>query len=163
MSHYTNKPLLSDVLAEDSNADFREALLDQTLRIVRRNRRFRKVRRGAYASLMVVALVFVSVHFFISKPPVPKRLEPSYTLVMTQPLPASAVLSTSPDHSVAAISTSPTVEWIATAESSPILRQLDDDELLALLPSPALLVRRGPHIAELVFANTDTQDALPPN
>jgi len=163
MSHYGNKPLLSDVLAEDTNADFREALLDHTLRIVRRNRRFRKVRRGAYASLMVVALVFVSVHFFISKPLTPKRLEPSYTLVMTQPLPASAVLSTSPDHSVAAISTSPTVEWIATAESSPILRQLDDDELLALLPSPALLVRRGPHIAELVFASPDVEHVLSPN
>jgi hypothetical protein len=163
MSPDRNKPLLSDVLAEDSNADFRQALLDHTLRIVRRNRRFRKVRQGAYASLMVVALALVSVHFFISKPPAPKRLEPSYTLVVTQPLPAGAVLSTSPDHSVATISTSPTAEWIATAESSPILHQLDDDELLALLPSPALLVRRGPHIAEVVFSNTDAQHLLSPN
>jgi hypothetical protein len=163
MSPDRNKPLLSDVLAEDSNADFRQALLDHTLRIVRRNRRFRKVRQGAYASLTVVALALISIHFFISKPPASKRLEPSYALVMTQPLPASALLSTSPDHSVAAISTAPTVEWIATAESSPILHQLDDDELLALLPSPALLVRRGPHIAELVFANTDAQHALSPN
>jgi len=163
MSHYTNKPLLSDVLAEDSNADFREALLDQTLRVVRRKRRIRKVRRGAYASLMVVALALISFHFFISKPPASKRLEPSYALVVTQPFPASAVLATSRDHSVATISTSPTVEWIATAESSPILHQLDDDELLALLPSPALLVRRGPHIAELVFANTDAQHILSPN
>ena len=155
MSPDRNKPLLSDVLAEDTNADFRQALLGHTLRIVRRKRRFRKVRQSAYASLMVVGLALISIHFFISKPPASKRLEPSYTLVMTQPFPASAVLSTSRDHSVAAISTSPTVEWIATAESSPILRQLDDDELLALLPSPALLVRRGPHIAEVVFANTD--------
>lgn len=163
MNHHGNKPLLSDVLAEDSNADFREALLDQTLRIVRRKRRFRKVRQGAYASLMVLALALVSVHFFISRPPVPKRLEPSYTLVMTQPLPSSAVLLTSRDHSVATISTSPAVQWIATAESSPILHQLDDDELLALLPSPALLVRRGPHLAEVVFANTDAQHILSPN
>jgi hypothetical protein len=163
MSLERNKPLLSDVLAEDTNADFREALLDHTLHFVRRKRRFRKVRQGAYASLMIAALALVSVRFFISRPPAPKRLESSYALVMTQPFPASAVLSTSPDHSVAAISTSPTVEWIATAESSPILHQLDDDELLALLPSPALLVRRGPHIAELVFANTDAQHALSPN
>jgi hypothetical protein len=162
MSPDRNKPLLSDVLAEDTNADFRQALLGHTLRIVRRKRRFRKVRQGAYASLMVVALALISVHFFIPKPPAPKRLEPSYTLVMTQPLPASAVLSTSPDHSVTTISTSPTVEWIATTESSPILHQLDDDELLALLPSPALLIRRGPHNAEVVFANTDAH-ILSPN
>lgn len=163
MSPERNKPLLSGVLAEDTRADFREALLDHTLRIVRRKRRFRKVRQGAYASLMVVALALISFHFFISKPPAPKRLEPSYTLVLTQPLPASAVLSTSRDHSVAAISTLPTVEWIATGESSPILRQLNDDQLLALLPSPALLVRRGPHNAELVFADPDAQQILSPN
>jgi len=163
MSHSRNKRLLSDVLAEESDADFREALLDHTLHVVRRKRRFRKARQVTYASLMAVGLALIGFHFLVSKPVVSKGLEPPYLLVTTQPLTASAVFSTSRDHSIAVISSSPTVELIATSESSPALYQLDDNELLALLPSPALLVRRGPHLAELVFANPDTQQSLSPN
>ena len=63
------------------------------------------------------------------------------------------------------ISSSPALEMamVATTQSTGIVRQLDDDELLALLPSPALLVRRGPHLAELVFADSVTDHVLFPN
>jgi len=163
MSPDRNKPLLSDVLAEDTDADFREALLDHTLHIVRRKRRFGKARQAAYASLMIAGLALISFHFLVSKPPLSKRFESPYLLVTTQPLPANAVLSTTRGHSIGFISSSPTIELVTTSEGPPVLRQLDDDELLALLPSPALLVRRGPHLAELVFANPDAQHALSPN
>lgn len=163
MSHSRNKPLLSDVLAEGSDADFREALLGHTLHIVRRKRRFRKVRQVAYASLMIAGLALVSFHFLVPKPPLSKQFEPPYLLVTTQPLAANAVISTTQGHSIAFISNSPTIELVTTSESPPVLRELDDDELLALLPSPALLVRRGPHLAELVFADPDAQHALSPN
>ena len=163
MSHSRNKRLLSDILAEDTDADFRDALLDHTLHVVRRKRRFRKVRQAAYASFMLAGLALVSFHFLVSKPARSKRFEPPYVLVTTQPFPAAAVVSTSRDHSVANISSAPMVEFVNTGDSSPILHQLDDDELLTMLPSQALLVRRGPHLAEVVFANADTDATLPPN
>jgi hypothetical protein len=165
MSQSRNKPLLSDVLAEDSDSEFRAALLDQTLHMVRRKRRIRKARNAVYASLMIAAVALASFHFLFSKPPISKRFEPSYLLVTTEPLPVNAALSTTQDRSVAVISSLPAVEidTVATSQNTGVLRQLDDDELLALLPSPALLVRRGPHLAELVFADSATNHTLFPN
>jgi hypothetical protein len=162
MSHSQNKKLLSDILAEESDSDFREALLDHTLHVVRRKRRFRKARQVAYASLMAVGVALIGFHFLPSKTP-SKRFEPPYLLVTTQPLPASAVFSTSRGDSIPVISNSTAIELVTTAETSPPLHQLDDNELLALAPSPALLVRRGPHLAELVFENPDAQRSLSPN
>src|SRR5437660_863835 len=107
MNQSRHKPLLSDVLAEDSDSEFRAALLDQTLHIVRRKRRFRKTRRVAYASLMVAAVALVSFHFLFSKPPISKRFEPSYLLVVTERLPVNAILSTTQDRSVTIISSLP--------------------------------------------------------
>lgn len=163
MSHSRNKKLLSDVLAEESDSDFREALLDQTLHVVRRKRRFRKALQIAYASLMAVGVALIGFHFLPSKIPGSKRFEPPYLLVTTQPLPASAVFSTSRGDSIPVVSNSATIELVTTAENSPPIHQLDDNELLAMAPSPALLVRRGPHLAELVFENPDSQRSLSPN
>ena len=163
MSQSRNKHLLSDVLAEESDSDFREALLDHTLHVVRRKRRFRKARQVAYASLLMVGAVLIGFHSLVPRPRVPKRIERPYFLVTTQPLPAGAVFSTTREHSMPVISSSATIELIATSESSPVLRQIDDDELLALVPSPALLVRRGPHLAELVFPNPGSERDLSPN
>jgi hypothetical protein len=162
MSQFRDKQLLTDVLADD-NADFREAFLNQTLRNVRRKRRFRKVRHAAFASLMVVALPLIGFHFLVSKPPVSERPEAQYFLVTTQPLAAFAVISTRTNDTIAVVSSSPTVQLVTTSERSPLFRQLGDDELLALLPSPALLVRRGPHLAEVVFAKPDVQNVPSPN
>jgi len=163
MSQSRNKKLLSEVLAEGSDSDFREALLDHTLHVVRRKRRFRKARQAAYTSLMMVGVALIGFHFLGPKPHVPKAFERPYLLVTTQPFPASVVFSTSKGHSIPVISSSVTVELVTTAESSPALHQLDDEELLALAPSPALLVRRGPHLAKLVLANSDAQQGLSPN
>lgn len=163
MSQSHNKRLLWDILAEDGDADFRGALLDHTLHFVRRKRRWRMVRKAAYGSLMLLTLVFVSFHFLVSKPTLSKRLESQYVLVTTHPFPANAVVATGRNHSVATISSSPTIEFVSTANSSPELHQLDDDELLALLPSSTLIVRRGPHLAEIVFAEAGSKIVLPAN
>jgi hypothetical protein len=40
------------------------------------------------------------------------------------------------------------------------IREIDDDELLALVPRPAALVRHGPRSAELVFVNLVDRDEL---
>jgi len=52
----------------------------------------------------------------------------------------------------------PTIGVITTAQFHDQLRILNDDELLALAPSPALLVRLGPHSAELVLADQTRSD-----
>jgi len=159
MSHSRNKQLLSDVIAEETDSDFREALLNNTLHVVRRKRRFRKARQVAYASLMVVGVALIGFHFLGSKPPGSKGFERPYLLVTTQPLPSTDVYSTTRGHSMPVISTSATVALVTTTESSPALHQLDDDELLTIAPSPALLIRRGRHLAELVFSESDAQQS----
>jgi hypothetical protein len=61
---------------------------------------------------------------------------------------------------MAFITSSPTVELVASGHTLGFPHELDDDELLALLPSPALLVRRGPHLADLVFADPKGEQVL---
>ena len=64
-----NQELLAEVLAEASPADFREAMLAETLRLARRRRQFRRV--GPIAGVLVLMgllAVFVAQHF--SKPSV---------------------------------------------------------------------------------------------
>src|SRR5689334_9269614 len=152
MSPSRDNPLLSDVLGEDSDSAFREGLLNHALQRVRLRRRFRKARQVAHASLVVAGLVVASIHLLVRKPSQSKGVAPSYLQIATQPLGANAVVSTVEDHSIALISSTPAggIEVVATSEKTGLVRQLDDDQLLALLPSPALLVRRAPHLAELV-------------
>ena len=49
---------------------------------------------------------------------------------------------------------------ILTAQAGSPIREINDDELLALVPKPAALVRFGPHSAELVFVNAADRDEL---
>jgi len=53
------------------------------------------------------------------------------------------------------------VEIIATSAFAHNFRELNDDQLLDFVtPAPALLVRRGPHTAELVFVNPEDREAF---
>jgi hypothetical protein len=160
MSRPPNKRLLSDVLAEETDAGFRDALLGQALRLAKRRRHFRKAQQAAYVCAVVAVVAVVSFRFVAPKPISPRGLERPYVLVTTRPLPAGAIVSTSRDSSTALITSSPTVELVTTSHAPGMLTELDDDELLALAPSPAVLVRRGPHLAELVFADPKAEQAL---
>lgn len=158
-----NKRLLFDVLAEETDAGFREALLGRTLHLARRRRQFRKARQVGFASLVLIGLAISAFHLLAPKSIVRKPVEPPYILVTTHPLPASALVSTTPDASMAVIATSPTISVVTTAGTPAVFHPLDDNELLSLLPSPALLVRRGPHLADVVFADPKAEEALFPN
>ena len=145
--------LFIDALADAGPVGFRERLLGETLRLARRRRQFRQMRRVGTA-LVLVALLAI----WIRPRTVPyhrAKTEPSvesYRLVETQPLPASSIVVTQPfaGQTVASI---PATSIITTAESGDGFRELSDDELLALAPAPAALVRLGPHSAKLVLAN----------
>ena len=155
------KSLLADVLAEASPTDFREAMLAETLRLARRRRQFRQVRQAA-GVLAVIGLlaVLVAQQFSrqpdVSMPLAKKIVKQSYELVRTQPLPAGALISTRKFSEAQFAASVSTVVAVATVSGG--FRQINDNELLALLADkPAVLIRTGPNSEELVFANPEDQ------
>ena len=156
--------LLDDVLSEAAPADFRTALLGETLRLARGRRRLRKVRRAG-AAIVIVSLLGVLV--WRSLPPGAGTRRPPVTsceIVHTQPLPAGAIVRTQPLGADRLVVSVASVGEIRTAPATGILHLINDDELLALAaPIPAALVRVGPHAQELIFLNPAEQNGLPMN
>ena len=161
-----NGPLLNDVLAEAVPPDFRKALLDQTLCLTRRRRRWRQTRRAA---ALVVALGLLALLVWQNVPPHPAAPMPpakaevkSYQLVRTQPLPAYAIVATQTLSAGRLVASVATVEMVQTTAGN--FRVINDDELLALVASrPAALVRVGPHSEQLVFVNPADAKGFPVN
>ena len=159
-----NQDLLAEVLAEVSPPDFREAMLAETLRLARRQRQFREA-RPAVGVLVLMGLLAVLEAQRFSKPPVgssplaKKVARQSYELVRTQPLPASAIVSTRSFSATGLAASVPNFTEIATVGGG--FRLINDDQLLALLADkPVVLIRTGPHSEELVFANPEDQQKL---
>jgi hypothetical protein len=155
-----NERLLTDVLSEGSSVDFREGLLNQTLRLARRRRHFRQARRAASALAVLVGLgllVWRHVPTVLSPASLPAK---PYMLVRTQPLPPAAWVATRPLSPANLLVSVRTGSIVITAKASVPVREINDDELLALVPKPAALVRHGPHSAELVFVSTVDRDEL---
>ncbi|HEV2435296.1 MAG TPA: hypothetical protein VG077_04800 [Verrucomicrobiae bacterium] len=161
--------LLTDVLTEAATADFRAAMLGETLRLVRRRRRWRQARHAAtLLAVLTLCGVFIRRDNLPQKPiasvppPAPKTVRTSYTLVDTQPLPASDIVTTQPVASGQFITSTPSIEIVQTRGGN--YRVINDGELLALVAShPAVLIRTGPHTEELVFANPKDQKGFPLN
>jgi hypothetical protein len=155
-----NERLLSDVLGEGISTHFREGFLNQTLRLARRRRRFREGRRVASALAVLLALGLLVWHRLTS------NLRPTgfpakpYAIVRTQPLPPAAWVATRPFSPANVVVSAKTGNVVVTAKTGVPVREINDDELLALVPKPAALVRRGPHSAELVFVNLADRDEL---
>jgi hypothetical protein len=161
-----NEHLLTDVFAEAAPAGFREVMLDQTLRLLRRRRRWRQTR---HLAALLVALGLLAVLVRQNFPPHPLAPMPAakakiknYELVCTRPLSAGAIVVTRPlsaDQLVASVATAEIVQT-----SSGIFRVINDDELLALVASrPAALIRLGPNSERLIFANPDDENGFPVN
>ena len=162
-----NGLLLNDVLAEAAPADFRGAMLGETLRLVRRRRQWRQTRRVAG-----VFVVLGLLGFFVWQKNVPPRssapasvaraAEKNYQMVRTQPLPASEIVTTQPLAGGRVITSAATIEIVQTG--GPDYRVINDNQLLALLAShPAALVRVGPHSEQLVFVNPADEKGFPIN
>jgi hypothetical protein len=155
-----NERLLTDVLSEGIAEEFREALLHETLRLARRRRHFRQARRTASALAVLVGIGLLVMHR------VPSSLSPAglpakpYVLIRTQPLPPAAWVATQPLSPANLLVSARLDSIVITAKASVPVREINDDELLALVPKPAALVRREPHSAELVFVSTVDRDEL---
>jgi hypothetical protein len=161
-----NERLLDDVLSEAVPADFREALLGETLRLAGRRRRWRQTCRAA-ASLVALGLLAGLVWQNqprppAAMPPVAKAGDKGYQLIRTEPLLVSAMVTT---HSLAEgqfVASVATTEMVQTSSGN--FRVINDDELLALAASRAVaLVRLGPHSEQLVFANPADEKGFPVN
>jgi hypothetical protein len=147
-----NERLFADALADASPADFRDRLLGETLRLARRRRH---VRQGCRAGIALGIVSAFALWLWPRTTPHPQIATPAptnYRLIETQPLPASAIVITQPFTSPIVVSTAAT-SVITTAEVRNGLHILTDDELLSLAPGPAILVRLGPHSAELILAD----------
>jgi hypothetical protein len=161
-----NQELLDDVLA--TSTDFREALLDTTLRQVRRRRRFRRARNGAGVIAVLALLIFLAWPKNAKQspvaitPPIKKAVEENYTLVSTQPLSPDNLVKTHSFGAPQIITSRATVEMVQTTTGNYHL--INDEELLALMAThPAVLVRTGPQSEELVFANPQDAKGFPLN
>ena len=152
-----NDRLFSDALADASPADFRDHLFGETLRLARRRRHVRQARRAGLALGIVAA---IASWLWLRTTPRHQNPTPtvaSYRLIQTQPLPASAIVTTRPFTS-SIVASMPTPSVITTAEARDGLHLLTDDELLSLAPAPAALVRLGPNSAELILADQSKSD-----
>ena len=155
-----NERLLADILGEGVSADFREGLLNETLRLAQRRRRFRQMQGAALTLAVLVGLGLLVWHQF------PSGLDPAglpakpYAIVCTQPLPSAALVRTTPLSPAYFVATTRTGNIVTTAGAGAPTREINDDELLALVPKPAALVRFNPHAAELVFVDPADREAL---
>jgi len=161
MNDSRKEHLLDDILAEESGPAIRDALLGQTLHLARRKRRHRKIQRATSVLAVFLGLLLLVWHFVPSPPIASPSAARPFTLVRTQPLGPSAIVETRRNSFENIITSSRTVEIIATSQASHDFRDLSDDQLLELAgPSPVILVRHGPHIAELMFSNPADREAF---
>jgi hypothetical protein len=144
--------LLNDILAEPGATGAREALLGRTLRLAKRRRFFRQARRAAPALALVAAALLV---FWHSSPPRVAQREPPkpYALIQTQALPQAALVNSRPLSPGSVVLSTSTAASVSTAAEPRSFQEIDDATLLSLAaPNSPVLVRLGPHTAELVFA-----------
>jgi hypothetical protein len=165
MNHETdNDRLLADTFSEDTHADFREAMLGQTLRLVRRRCRWRQMRRGS-AALAVLGLLGILIRLIMPHPPSALPLAGAgCDTIHTQPLPAGSLVTTqpfSPDRLIVSVAN---VNVIQTTAATGDYREIGDDELLALVaPRPVVLVGCGPQCKQLIFVNPEDEKGFPVN
>lgn len=157
--------LLGDILAEPGGSgELRELLLDRTLRQVRRRRSVRRLRRAG--SVLLVPLLLALLLWYVYPPPESKLSahRVPYTLVRTEPMPRSALVRTQPFPASGLVTSAPSADiaTITTSRGKRGYRQIDDAVLLALAgTNAAVLVRLGPHSAELVFASGTAAVEMP--
>lgn len=151
--------LLKDVFGEAAPASLREAMLGESLRMVRRRHKIRRLGRAA-ALLAVLGLAVVLIQQSAPRRPdvlsgaTPAKVEKTYTLVRSQPLLAAAMVTTRPLSSGQFIGATVVAGIVRTRQDN--FRVINDDELLALLsPRPCALIQVGPNLEKLVFVNPD--------
>jgi hypothetical protein len=74
-------------------------------------------------------------------------------VVSTRSVEPAALIATRPFSRSIVVSSTGSLNVVSTLTAGETLLEINDEDLLALAaPNPAVLVRHGPHAAELVFA-----------
>jgi hypothetical protein len=149
--------LLSDVLAEPGGAgELRDARLNRTLRHVKRRRTIRRARRTGSVLFLLLPIALLVWRVHLPQAPEAVNRQVHYVLVRTAPLPWSALIETQPFAPSGLVASAPSLSaaTITTRPEERGYREIDDATLLDLAGTNAVvLVRLGPHSAELVFAS----------
>jgi hypothetical protein len=153
--------LLDDVLTEAAPSDFERALLDGTLRAVRRRRRSRRASRGLAVAGVFAAIALAVWNALLPTTPV-HLVRPVLHIVKSHPLPASIVVGTRPGSVVVVTSSPTTIVMVETGFIKDPVQEINDEQLLALaVGRPVALVRQGQHQAELLFLNPEDKNGFP--
>jgi hypothetical protein len=148
--------LLADVLDETEPPGFREALLGETLQLVGRRRRTRRLQRATAAIAVAGLFVTLAWQVLMTGNPTVTPSKKSCTLVRTAPFPRSAIITTQAFSGDRILTSVATVAVVRTRSDSGRFHDIDDDTLLALVaPRPAALVRIGPRSERLIFVTPD--------
>ncbi|MDF3057548.1 MAG: hypothetical protein K0R17_1763 [Rariglobus sp.] len=159
MKKTPERETLLDVLAVDDGADDREALLQLTLRHVRHRRARRRATGGALVAGMAWAMVWSGWHWRREEPrvaieqPAIVHPGPRLEIVTTQPLSKNQLVKTEPGRISVVRSVAGGATIVETARALRSWTEIDDRQLLAMVDDQAVLVRREPGHAELVFIN----------
>jgi hypothetical protein len=159
-----SEQLLNDILGEDAPDLFEGALLEQTLGLVRRRRRWRQCQRG----LVVLTIGVLLPLLLWRKPGEPGPISgakapasAAFTPVTTVPLNPSFIVETRPGTIPIVISSPGTVAMVESGAGQNLFQEITDDELLLLCQGHSVaLVRSGPAQAELLFLSREAQDAF---
>ena len=153
--------LLDEVLEETAPADFRSAVLEQTLRHVRRRRVARRTQRGLVAFALLVGLPLV-IWRTVLIPQNHNGAGPAKMAKVSSQPPVAFMLIESKPGAVSIVTSSPgAVVMVETAAAKDSFKEISDDELLALVAGkPAVLVRHSPQQAELLFVNAADQNGF---
>ncbi|MHB8523088.1 MAG: hypothetical protein ACYDH9_20345 [Limisphaerales bacterium] len=154
--------LLDDVFADAVSPAWRDALLEQTLRQVRRKRRLRRASQGM--ALVAVVAVLIAGSFGVWRTVQPSWLRVvtgrgALEMVTSRPLRPGMLVETRPGAARLVATTPGTVAFVESTRSS--FREINDEELLALLNGhPAVLIKRGPNDAELILLNPEDRNGF---
>jgi hypothetical protein len=160
MRNDNENKLWEDMLSDVAPAEFRKALLNQTLGRVRRRKRMRRLGQG----VMVGALVMVAGLLLWpgerrQTVQQPKPVLSNVEVVSSQPLDSSMVVQSVPGL-VELVNSKP-AELILVDTRREEIRRISDEELLALVGNrPAALVRKGPNEAELLIVDASSRDLI---
>jgi len=162
MNRNDSQQLLDDVLSDAAPADFRAALLDQTLRQVRHRRRVQRWNRNLAAA---AGLVLVSLTCWKIFQPASELIEsrvPALVVIHSRPLDPSILVETKPGAVNVVVSSTSTFASVETGRSRSQFQEIDDEGLLAFMQGkPVALVRHGPNQAELIFLNPEDEKGFP--
>jgi hypothetical protein len=148
-------PLPADVLEEAASPDFRAELLDCTLRQVRRQRHLRQWNQGLLAAAFITVLGFLAWNTRAPKDAQQGAPAETLEIVTSQPLSPAMIVQSSPGLVKMINSSASALVVIETSPFGDGYRELNDEELLAFTAGkPSVLVRRGPHQAELLIVDS---------